>query len=323
MLEFASVVKRASRGEMAVGMALPGLVGAPVDSRNRAGLLNEVIASEDLDFFVHHGGLADPDAPTGSIRLHNKALLYAVSDTERGAAAMRSVATNTGLIVPHDSIEVGMAEQTMDQAARPAVGKHRSASQIAVIVDLLASAYLADSEPAKEITGELSRQQFKVMSALGAPYDVYSIDDLFHPRFPEYKVYVFLDIFYLSEAEQRRVDARVKRSDQIAVWLWAPGLLTEAGVGAEFGQKTTGQKLRVEPGETSMRVKIVASDDPIVWGFHTGATFGPDLAVAPTVTVVSRQTKRLGANSANKTVFSVQRFDHWTSVICGTIPAPS
>ena len=136
-------------------------------------------------------------------------------------------------------------------------------------------------------------------------------------------MYVFLNTLYLSEAERRRIDARVKRSAQYAVWFWGAGLLTEIGIEADAGEKLIGLKLRMEKKETSLRVRVVEGNDPLTWGLHTGAKFGPEPAIMPTLTVGDKTAARLGANSDNKTVFAARRGETWTSVHFGTFPVPA
>jgi hypothetical protein len=322
VLAFAASVKRATRGELAVGIALPSLVVAPDRPSDRAGLLDPLIAAPDLDFYLFEADGVDDETLTGSLAVNSKPLFYRDSENHAATAIARSVGRGAGLILSASPDTLRSAAHLLERGHRLGTGKAHAPVQVAVIVDPLADAYLSEAGPVIEMLGRLRRAQLVEVGSLGTPYHLYTMADMFHPKFPDHRVYSFWDVYYLSEAERRRVDARVKRSEQFALFSWATGLLSESGGGAEMGQGVTGQKLRVETATTSLRIKIVESDDPTVWGYHVGATIGTDLAVAPTITVTDRTTRRLGANGANKTVLAVRSHGTWTSLVCGTLPVP-
>ena len=131
------------------------------------------------------------------------------------------------------------------------------------------------------------------------------------------------DCFYLSEPERRKLDARLKRSAQTVAFFWAPGIIGEESVNAESCSKCCGQKIRVEPGSTSLRTRIATPTDALTRGRHAGEQIGSNLPITPTCTVTDKQIDRLGANTSNKTTFSAHRFDTWTSVVYGTLPVPA
>jgi hypothetical protein len=51
-----------------------------------------------------------------------------------------------------------------------------------------------------------------------------------------------------------------------------------------------------------------------------GATFGTARPASPAITIPDRTSKRLGANTSNKTLFAALRREEWTSVVYGAVP---
>ena len=55
-------------------------------------------------------------------------------------------------------------------------------------------------------------------------------DDLARPDMPEYKLYIFLNTLYLTSAERSVIKKRVQGDNKVAVWIYAPGVLSESGL---------------------------------------------------------------------------------------------
>ncbi len=328
-LHFCATVKRASEGLALVGLAYattPNIAAIPEDGHVYP---ETVLDSPDVDFFVAPGLRADPlllRTVTGSIRLREKFLLISPAPGSPPELATALAATHeSGLCLPAQTPKetLKLALRLASESLRAPSKLRKRASQVAVVVDMAAACHLAagKSSPTPLFNSMLT-DLFRELNRLGVPFDVYQLGDLFHPKFPDHKVTVFPNMFYLTEAEHRRVDARVKRSEQTAIWFYAPGLLGEEGADAKNVQALTGMKTRLEPEETSLRVRIAVSDDPLTWGYHAGSHFGMEKAFSPTVTLADKHLTRLGANSNNKTTFAIFRFPLWNSVVFGVFPVP-
>lgn len=57
----------------------------------------------------------------------------------------------------------------------------------------------------------------------GVPMDSYELADIDDPRLPDYKVYIFPNLFTLSPKMRERIKAVVRRSGKTAIWFFAPG----------------------------------------------------------------------------------------------------
>jgi hypothetical protein len=328
-LHFCATVKRASEGHALVGLTyatVPNIVAIPEDGHAYP---EPVLDAAEVDFFVAPGLPADPltlRTVTGSVRLRDKLLLIApAAGASSELATALSATQETGLCLPAatPAETLKLASRLAAESLRASSKLRKRASQVAVVVDMAAATHLAAGKSAPTpLFNSMLTELFRDLNRLGVPYDVYQLGDLFHPKYPDYKVTIFPNMFSLTEAEHRRVDARVKRSEQTGIWFYAPGLLGENGAEGSNVQSLTGMKTRVELEETSLRVRIAVSDDPLTWGYHAGSHFGMEKAFSPTVTLADKQLTRLGANSNNKTNFAVFRFPHWNSLVFGVFPVP-
>ena len=57
----------------------------------------------------------------------------------------------------------------------------------------------------------------------GVPMDSYELADMHNPRVPDYKVYIFPNLFTLSAEMRERVKSVVRRPGKTAIWFCAPG----------------------------------------------------------------------------------------------------
>jgi len=328
-LHFCATVKRASEGRALTGIAYattPNIAAIPEDGHVYP---ESVLESADVDFFVAPGLRADPlllRTVTGSIRLRDKYLLIAPAtaaspDLTTALAATHEAGVCLPAQTPTETLKLAL--RLAAESLRVPSKLRKRVSQVAVVVDMAAACHLAAGKSAPTpLFNSMLTELFRELNRIGVPYDVYQLGDLFHPKFPDHKVTIFPNMFYLTEAEHRRVDARVKRSEQTAIWFYAPGLLGETGANGTNVQSLTGMKTRLELEETNLRVRIAESNDPLTWGYHAGSHFGMEKAFSPTVQLADKHLTRLGANSNNKTNFAVFRFPLWNSIVFGVFPVP-
>ena len=327
-LHFCSVVKRASAGRALVGLSYATPFGQPIQAEGGHWFPEPVLDSPDVDFFAN----AAAETPlalralTGSLALREKFLFHVASAHQPPQQALTlALAHHAGLILPASTpIEaLSTLKQEVERAPQAPSGKRTQSKPLAVVIDFASVLSLHSPDgPENWLNETLLNAQMREVARLGVPFDLYLLSDLFSPKLPDYPAFLFLNSFYLSEAERRRVDARIKRSGQTAIWLWSPGVIGEERIGAELGQQVCGQKLRLENQAAQLRARVVTADDPLTQGFPVGAAFGTERPIAPTMTIPDKASLRLGANAANKTVFAVRRFPAWVSIVFGAAPVP-
>lgn len=324
ILHFAGVVKKTTEGRLLVGVAFGQFLDQEAVAEGGYAFPDAVFDSAEIDVFFDANPRGRFTISAGSLALRQKFLFHLpAAQTDLFMAAARTLTHSAGLLLPS-----GVAPSARDalmklftQQEKSGAAARKRNTQFCVIVDPAAA--LLTSSLQTWANRLLLNEQIEELAKVGAPFDVYLLSDLFHPKFRDHKVTLFLNTFYFTEAERRRIDGRVKRSGQTTVWLWAAGINAEEGLSGENITKATGVKTRLEPTETSLKTRIVEANDPLTWGAHIGSSVGAERAIGPTLTITDKSITRLGANSDNKTVFGVKRSEKWNGVLFGTFPVPA
>ena len=84
------------------------------------------------------------------------------------------------------------------------------------------------------------------LGRIGAPVDYYFHNDLADPRMPDYRLYVMLNQYYLTDAEREAVYAKARRNGATVLWLYAAGFVNpkaEKVMDVRNVEKTVGMKL--------------------------------------------------------------------------------
>ncbi len=81
----------------------------------------------------------------------------------------------------------------------------------------------------------------------GLRFNHYYLSDLIERGMDNYKVYVFLNLYYPSEEARRFIDERLKRDGKVLVWQYAPGYLTDEGLSTRAMEALTGIGFATSP----------------------------------------------------------------------------
>ena len=84
------------------------------------------------------------------------------------------------------------------------------------------------------------------LGRIGAPVDYYFHNDLARPDMPDYKLYVMVHQFCLTDAEREAIYAKARRNHATILWMYAPGFINpgaERVMDLGNAEKTTGMKL--------------------------------------------------------------------------------
>ena len=169
----------------------------------------------------------------------------------------------------------------------------------------------------------------------GIAWNLFLHNDLAHPRFPDHKLYYFLNTFYMTDAELEAVEKRVKRNGAVVVWTYAPGIQSPEGIDLARASRLTGFRLRAADVEALPRVSFTAMDHPFIRhrqpkggdryihgglppGYIGAGAMGNDDRAGifgPVIYVDDPDAETLGELDALQAPgFCVKRFDDWTSV---------
>ena len=113
---------------------------------------------------------------------------------------------------------------------------------------------------------------------MGAPFDVYLLSDIANPALPDYKLYIFLNAFKLDDDLRQSIEATVRCEGRTAVWVYAPGYVTDSGFSEDSMAALTGLTIRVSDEELPAELTITAQD-------HAITSTSPATADRPTLAV--------------------------------------
>ncbi len=146
---------------------------------------------------------------------------------------------------------------------------------------------------------------------MGAPFDVYLLSDIANPALPDYKLYIFLNAFKLDDDLRQSIEATVRCEGRTAVWVYAPGYVTDSGFSEDSMAALTGLTIRVSDEELPAELTITAQDHAIT---STSPASREDAwALSPTFVVDDPQVTVLGT-TADRPTLAVREFADWRSV---------
>ncbi len=166
------------------------------------------------------------------------------------------------------------------------------------------------------------------MGKIGAPYDIYAIEDLGAPEVQDgYRLYVFLNAFYLSAEQRAQIDA-LKRDGNTLLFLYAPGYVSrETGLDPANIQAVTGIGVGMKT-EPELMTYTVTGEHPIVADIEPEhvvdfVPYGYDLSVqlhppeiSPVFHVDDAQAQALARYPDGRVAMAARDFGDWRSVYC-------
>ena len=77
----------------------------------------------------------------------------------------------------------------------------------------------------------------------GLKYDLLYFNDIIDKNMDDYKVYIFMNSWFLSEKQKNFISKKLKRNGKTLVWIYAPGYLTSDGFSLKNMETLTGIKI--------------------------------------------------------------------------------
>jgi hypothetical protein len=214
-------------------------------------------------------------------------------------------------------------------------------ADVAVILCEQSPLYL---KPGYELTYPLIYAQILLhLSKIGAPFDIYLHDDLGHPSMPDYKLYVFLDTFYLTCEEREMIKKKIRRNNSTALWVYATGFIGEEGFSVKNMYDLTGIHIACKevpfgrggfypypPGGAPIHIYLTNFNHPITNELPSNTIFGTDNSIGPYFYCNDPEVVVLGnVFSPHCGVlpelpgFCVKEFGDWKSIFVGVPNIPS
>lgn len=189
-------------------------------------------------------------------------------------------------------------------------------AQVALISAPESEFYLGYRQtPDNEISYGLYHHQMAAFYRAGAPFDWYLIDDLEAIRDKDYKVYVFLDCFYLTQAQRKAAEA-LRSGGRTLVWFYAPGYASQENLSQARMEALTG--FRFEQAERGVLKGVLKAS-----GQETGLA-----KIQKTMFTVLQEDgiEALASGTGaldGKLVMAQKRHSGWTSVFSAVPGVPS
>ncbi|MBI4024196.1 MAG: beta-galactosidase [Verrucomicrobia bacterium] len=121
-----------------------------------------------------------------------------------------------------------------------------SVSEVAVFMNNT-DLYGLDLYRAPKLLGSLQyNSHINELPKLGAPYDLYHLDDIALSGMDRYKVYVFANAFTLNAPQRKRIQETACRPGKTVVWVYAPGFSDGLRLSVENIKRLTGFAVGVD-----------------------------------------------------------------------------
>jgi hypothetical protein len=171
------------------------------------------------------------------------------------------------------------------------------------------------------LTHALSIQQ-RAINRAGIKYDFYYLDDLIAEEMDEYKVYVFLNQYYVTDALREFIDTRLKKDNKVIVWQYAPGYVTPEAWSFESMQALTDIAINSDGGNVAARFVDYSDQDPeVVKALLSGVNGKPvGLGLAPATQrffVEDPDALPLALYNDGQVAAAVKSLDGYTSIYMG------
>ena len=205
--------------------------------------------------------------------------------------------------------EVMDAIASMKRAGDAAMGSDLTpTSEVAVFADEPSMLYSNTNFPLRKA---LLRESVDELTCMGAPFDMYLLSDIGHPRLPDYKLYVFLNAFKVDEPTRQVIHARVRTENRTAVWVYAPGYITDDGFDEKSMQALTGISLRAH--DESVKASLSLTDAAHAITAKAPRQSERHFPVGPAFSVKDPEATILARTGARASL-AVREFPAWRSV---------
>lgn len=150
----------------------------------------------------------------------------------------------------------------------------------------------------------------------GAPCDVYLLSDVADKSFPDYKLYVFMNCFYVSQELKEKIKEKTRKNGAVSVWCYAPGYIDDKGFddGSNMSD-LTGITIKAGAGTQKVTLDLIEKENPIVKKYveNIQAAELPCMEMEPVFYADDSEAEVL-ATSNGKPSLVVKKFKDWQSV---------
>ena len=171
------------------------------------------------------------------------------------------------------------------------------------------------------------QQRLWGLPRMGAPFDTYLLQDLLDGRLPPYKLYIFLNAFYLDRNRRQALKEQIQYDGRTAVWIYASGYLQD-DASLENMTDLTGFTFGMGGIPWGPLMHIVDFQHPITQRIPQDLFWGSNNRLGPVFHLADSEATILGnvVYSQGRCVpgFGLKVYPDWNSIYIAApnIPAP-
>ncbi len=170
------------------------------------------------------------------------------------------------------------------------------------------------------------KQRLTGLARMGAPFDVYLLEDFLDGKLRPYKLYIFLNAFRLDDDRREALKRELRREGRVAVWIYAPGYIKDSP-GIENMADLTGFRFAKNEHPWPSYLYITQFEHPITKRLNQDLIWGSDGRLGPQFHIDDLGAEILGqvvfAQGTCKPGFGIKTFPEWTSIYCAVPDIPS
>lgn len=297
------------------------------------------------------GGDCPAMPPAESLRLHNKLYIleddtrthltahdhpnYGKCDTLEESEAV--LQRNLAYVLTHGQGIWWLAgggprtphiELSQQPAFRPLIRRFQHLGQWALALDRTPSAEIALVLDDESLYFEWAKNSLDVplifqqrlwgLAHLGAPHDVYLLDDLLEGGVKPYKLTILLNAFCLTPQRRAALKGLLRQRGQTALWIYAPGFLDGEQASLQLMTDLTGISFACGEHPWGPMIHLTDLTHPITQGLSQDVTWGTTSPLGPVFHVQDDGARVLGqvvySQGRCRPGFVTKTIDGWHSV---------
>jgi hypothetical protein len=116
------------------------------------------------------------------------------------------------------------------------------------------------------VVGATVQWEYMMLETSGVPFDVHYLSDIMtEPSLQKYKVYIFHNNTFLSDAEREWITRNLKNNNRTLVWMYDDGYVSEKGYSIDALSALTGMSVKTADGY-SRSIAGITGNDKLVGG---------------------------------------------------------
>ncbi len=224
---------------------------------------------------------------------------------------------------------LGAIEEARETHEAAIARESQSVSQIAVFTSARTMRYHDVYRASPVYHNLIPFTLWEGMGRIGAPYDIYAIDDLAEPQVRDgYRLYVFLNAFFLRPEDRARIEA-LKAEGRTLLFLYAPGYATrEQGLSVQAIGDLVGMNVVKRADREWMEYATIDAEHPVLQGVEPGTsvrieTYDYELSrklhppeLGPVFAIDDADATVLGTYPDGQPAFAARDLGAWKSAYC-------